>query len=141
MSDESRVSKPPRPRRRRTATESLLQIVLIMDAFLVFFVTLTAFGLKALPPAQAFTGGAILIVLLAVTAGLVRYRWGIWLGWVLQAVILATGFVLPLMFLVGGGFVGLWVYCFVKARDIDRRRAAFEAQLAASEPSTESESS
>ena len=49
----------------------------------------------------------------------------------LQVALLATGFIIPIMFVIGAGFVALWVYCFVKARDLDRQRAALEAQLAA----------
>jgi hypothetical protein len=105
--------------------------VLILEAAMLFFATLTVFGLKALEPVPAFVGGGLLILATAVTSGLVRWRWGVWLGWVLQVVILATGFLIPMMFVVGGGFVVLWVWCFVRARDIDRQRAAFEAQLAA----------
>ena len=60
LSSAKRVSKPRRP---RSATESLLSIVLALEAILVFFVTLTAFGLKALEPVPAFVGGAVLIVL------------------------------------------------------------------------------
>jgi hypothetical protein len=126
----------PRPRRRRTTTEALLSIVLILEAVLFFFVTLTAFGLKALEPLPAFLGGGIFIVVLVITSRLVRYRWGVWFGWVLQLAILATGFLLPLMFVVGAGFVALWVYCFVRARDIDRQRAALEARLAEQDPTT-----
>ena len=124
----SRVTKP---RRRRTTTEALLSIVLILEASLLFFVTLTVFGLKALEPLPAFVGGGIFIVLLVVASRLVRYRWGVWFGWVLQVALLATGFLIPIMFVVGAGFVAIWVYCFVKARDLDRQRAALEAQFAA----------
>ena len=125
------VSKPAKPRRRRSTTESLLSIVLILEAALLFFATLTIFGLKALAPLPAFLGGGIFILLLVITSQLVGYRWGVWLGWVLQAALIATGFLIPIMFVVGAGFVALWVYCFVKARDVDRQRAAIEAHLAA----------
>lgn len=121
-----------RVRRRRSTTESLLSIVLILEAAMLFFATLTIFGLKALEPVPAFVGGGLLILVTAITSGLVRWRWGVWLGWVIQAVIVATGFLIPIMFVVGGGFAVLWVWCFLRARDIDRQRAAYESQLAAS---------
>jgi hypothetical protein len=124
--------KARRPRRAKSTTESLLSIVLILEATILFFTTLTVFGLKALPPALAFGGGGLLIAVLVVTSLLVRWRWGVWLGWVLQAAILATGFLVPIMFLVGGGFVALWIWCFVRARDIDRRRAEFLASSGSS---------
>lgn len=112
-----------RPRRLRSTTESLLSIVLGLEAVLMFFVTLTAFGLKALPPVTAFAGGGALLVVLVVTAGLLRYRWGVWLGWVLQAVLLATGILLPVMYFIAAGFVAIWIYCFVKGRQIDHQRS------------------
>lgn len=114
----------PRPRRVRSTTESLLSIALGLEAALVFFVMLTVFGVRALPAAAAFLGGLALIVALVLVGGLVRYRWGIWLGWVLQAVLIAIGLVLPVMYAVGAGFVAIWVFCFVKGRQIDRARAA-----------------
>jgi len=128
----SRVTKP---RRRRTTTEALLSIVLILEASLLFFVTLTVFGLKALEPVPAFVGGGIFIVLLVVASRLVRYRWGVWFGWVLQVALLATGFLIPIMFVIAAGFVAIWVYCFVKARELDQQRAALEARPAAEDQS------
>ena len=116
----------PRPRRQRSTTESLLSIVLGLEAVLMFFVTLTAFGLKAVPPVTAFVGGGVLLLVLVLTAGLLRYRWGVWLGWVLQGVLIATGILLPIMFFIGAGFAGIWVYCFIKGRDIDRQRAQLQ---------------
>jgi len=99
-----------------------LSIVLVLEAMLMFFVTLAAFGLKALPPVTAFAGGGALIIALVIAAGLLRFDWGVWLGWALQGVLIATGFLLPVMFFIAAGFVALWVYCFVKGRQIDRAR-------------------
>ncbi len=115
-----------RPRRQRSITESLLSVALGLEAILVFFVTLTAFGLKALPPATAFIGGAALIVALVLAAALLRFSWGVWLGWVLQVALLATGFILPIMFFIGAGFVALWIFCFVKARQLTNQRSPEE---------------
>ncbi len=121
----------PRPIRRvRSTTETLLSIVLLLEAALLFFVTLTVFGIKALPPAAAFLGGGALIAALIMTGRVLRYRWGVWIGWALQAVLIATGLVLTAMYFVALGFIAIWVYCFVKGRQIDRQRAAL-----ANEPS------
>lgn len=119
--------KPPRPRRLRSVSESLLSIVLGLEAVLMFFVMLTAFGVRALPPAVAFGGGIALIVALLFSGRLLRYPWGVWVGWALQAVLIALGIVLPVMFFIGTGFTAIWVYCFVKGRQIDiAKRAAQE---------------
>lgn len=115
------TEQSPGMRRERTATESLLSIVLGLEAALMFFVTVTAFGLKVLEPGWAFGGGAVLFVLFIVAAWLVRYRFGVWLGWGLQIVLIATGIVMTLMYFIGAGFAALWVFCFVTARRLDRR--------------------
>ncbi len=112
-------------KRERSATESLLSIALALEAIVVFFVTLTAFGLKALEPLPAFLGGAALILALVLTARLVRYPWGIGLGWLLQAVLLATGILLPVMYFVAAIFIGIWVFCFVKGNQLDAAKAAY----------------
>jgi hypothetical protein len=121
MSEAGRAAS--RPRRQRTTSESLLSIVLGLEAALMFFVILTAFGLKAVPPVTAFAGGGALLVALVLTAGLLRFRWGVWLGWALQAVLIATGILLPVMYFIAAGFVAIWVYCFIKGRQIDAARS------------------
>jgi hypothetical protein len=110
-------------RRERSTTESLLSIVLMLEAFLVFFAALTAFGLDLLPAGVALGGGGALIVLIALDGRLVRYQWGVWLGWALQLALVALGLLLPLMYLIGAGFLALWIFCFTKGRSIDRARA------------------
>lgn len=113
-----------KPRRTRSVSESLLSIVLGLEAILVFFVMLAAFGLKATVPEVAFAGGIGLIAVLLVAAAVLRFRWGVWLGWVLQAVLVATGILLPVMYVIGAGFAAIWIYCFVKGRQIDHQRTS-----------------
>lgn len=115
------TERAPRARRERTATESLLSIVLGLEAALMFFVTVTAVGLKALDTVWAVGGGTLLFVLFIVAAWLVRYPYGVWLGWLLQAALIATGMVMTLMYFIGAGFAALWVYCFITALRLDRR--------------------
>jgi hypothetical protein len=122
------VSRSRRARRARTVTESLLSIVLLLEAFVLFFASLTVFGLKVLEPAlpawAALVGGGVFIVVVLVTTAVLRYPWGVAIGWVLQAALIAVGFLAPMMFLVGAGFALFWIYCFTRGRRIDRDRAA-----------------
>lgn len=115
-------------KRARSTTESLLSIVLLLEAFLVFFAALTAFGLESLPAPVALGGGAGFIVLLVLVGRLVRYPWGVWLGWALQAALIALGLLLPLMYIIGAGFLALYAYCYVTGRSIDRARALIESE-------------
>ncbi len=124
MTEPRRV---PRPRRQRSLTESLLTIVLALEAVLVFFVALTVFGLHALPPLAAFGGGVALVLLLALATRIVRYAWGVWVGWALQVVLIASGILLPVLYIVAAVFVAMWIFCFVRARQIDRANSSHPA--------------
>jgi hypothetical protein len=118
------VSEPAarvgRVKRERSATESLLSITLALEGCLVFFAALAAFALKVVEPAVALGGGALFIALLAVCGRLLRNPIGVWLGWVLQFALIAVGILLPLMYVIGAGFLALWIFCFVKGRSLDR---------------------
>jgi hypothetical protein len=130
-------------RRERGVTESLLSIVLALEAVLVFFVTLVAYGLKVVSPGVAFGGGAVLFVVLILAGRLTRYPAGVWFGWVLQVVLIAIGVLIPLMYFVGALFAALWIYCFVRARIIERQKAEFAAATSSfpTTPPTEGEPS
>lgn len=120
----SAADVPARQRRVRSVSESLLSIALGLEAALVFFIALTIFGLDLLPPLVALGGGAAFILVLLATAAMLRHPWAVWLGWALQVALLALGFLLPMLFVTGGIFVALWLYCFIMGRKLDRRNAA-----------------
>jgi hypothetical protein len=124
---EADGARPPRTRvrRDRSATESLLSIALLLEAVLVFFVVMVAYGLKVLPTGIVFGGGALLVVLLLVAGRLAGRPVGVWLGWVLQAALIALGILLPLMYFIGAIFTAIWIYCFVTGRRLDRQKAAY----------------
>lgn len=126
MSGSSSAQRVSKPRRRRSVTESLLSIVLILEACVLFFAGLVAFGLKVLEPAYpawvALPGAAVLIVIVLATTAVLRFPWGVAIGWVLQAALIALGILLPMMYVIGGGFALLWIYCFTRGRRIDASR-------------------
>jgi hypothetical protein len=123
-----------RVRRERSVTETLCSIVLGLEAAVVFFAALLAFGLRVLEPAWAFGGGAVAMVLIIALAGRLRHRWAVDAGWVVQAGLVASGFLLPVMFVVGLGFAGFYAYCVVQGTRIDRRKAAWAAEAASPDP-------
>jgi hypothetical protein len=135
VTDAGRASRPPRaprvrrPRRDRGARESLLSITLGLEAFMFFFPMLVVYGKHTLPAAVAFGGGIAAIVVLLLASRLTGSRAGVGFGWLLQAAILATGFIEPFMFVVGLVFLALWVFCFVKGGQLDRQNAARRAAL------------
>ncbi len=126
-------------RRPRSVTESLLSIVLVIEAVVLFFAGLVAFGLKVLEPAfpawVALPAAAVAILVLLATTRVVRFAWGIGFGWVLQAGLIALGLLLPVMYLVGAGFTLFWIFCFTRGRHIDAARSAPESSTPEGEPS------
>jgi Protein of unknown function (DUF4233) len=115
----------------RSARQSLGSIVLGSEIIVVFLAALVIWGLApteggfwGLPPWVALAAGGALILGLIATIALLRYPWGFVLGWVLQALILASGFLNPAMFFVGALFGGMWWYCMVAGARIDRERTA-----------------
>jgi hypothetical protein len=96
----------------------------VLEAIMFFFPMLVVFGKHTLPAGLAFGGGLTAIVVLALASRLTGSRAGVWFGWLLQAAILATGFIEPFMFVVGVVFLALWVFCFTKGAQLDRANAA-----------------
>ena len=130
------VTEQPSPpvRRRRGAAESLATIVLGFESLVAVLGGLVVYGLKALPepiaPWWGIVAGSTLAVLMIVTTRFTRHRWGIALGWALQAVVALGAFLVPAFALVALIFGGMYAYATIKGAAIDRRNA----QLAAEPP-------
>ena len=125
--DPSSTPAPARARRARGAEESLAQIVLGFESVIVFLGGLAAYGLGALPDAVpqwwGIVAGSILALLMIATTGLVRYRWGIALGWAWQLVVVLGAFLVPALALVGLIFGAMYAYATIKGGALDRRNA------------------
>jgi hypothetical protein len=119
--------KPVKPRRVRSLRETLGSIVLGFEVLVVFLGALVLFGLNALPAAVALGGGAALIVLMIVAVGLLRSPVGVWLGWAIQLIVVAAGFLVPAFFIVGAIFTAMWAYCMIMGARLDRNNQAARA--------------
>ena len=117
------------PVRIRGASESLLSIVLVLEAIVVVFVMTTVFGLRLVPGGVAFLGGTVLFLALILVARVVRTPVGRLFGWALQVILVLLGLVISLMYVIGALFFALWIYCFFVGRRLDRRNAGFRSQL------------
>ena len=120
--------------RSNSVRQNLGAIVLGFEAVVMFFAALVIFGLKALPAPVALIGGAVLCLLLLANTVLLRYTWGYALGWALQGVIALACILVPLLSIVAAIFIGLWIYCMVKGKQIDRANAAAAASASAASP-------
>ena len=114
----------PRARRGgpRSVKRSLASIVLGFETIVVFLAALVTFGLSSLPPVVALGGGALLVLALVALIGLLRYSWSYPIGWALQAIVIATGFITPAMFFVGALFAAMWAYCMINGTRIDNQK-------------------
>lgn len=109
--------------------KALASIVMGFELIIVVLIGLTLFGLGTLDPrVLGLIIGGVLGLVTIVGLGLMRVgRAGIITGWVLHVLMLATGFLIPMAFFVGGIFTALWIYCMIKGAQIDRDRAAWIA--------------
>ncbi|MCX7522233.1 DUF4233 domain-containing protein [Microbacterium sp. STN6] len=105
----------------RSAQRSLAQIVLGFELVVVFLGALVVFGLKAAPAAWALGGGAALIVVMAATIGLLRYRWAYVIGWLVQLAVIAGGILVPMLYIVGVIFTAIWTWCMITGARLDRQ--------------------
>ena len=84
-------------------------------------------------------GAGAFIVLLVATTAVLRYRWGVVIGWVWQAALIACGILMPLMYAIGVGFALLWIWCFNRGRRIDAARTSGAANRPATDPDPSNE--
>ena len=114
-------------RRKRPAKPQFTQTILVLEAVLVFFATLVAYGLRLAEPAAIWWVGGTLSLTLIVLSGVMARPGGYIAGSVVQGLVLAVGFFVPMMFVVGGIFVVLWVVALRLGGRIDRERAEYDA--------------
>ena len=96
--------------------------VLIMEIFIMGFALLLA---KDLPDTRGLIFGGVIALLAFLSAGMLRRKSGWILGWIVQILMVAYGFVVFTMFFLGALFLGLWVAAIVVGRKGEAARAAF----------------
>jgi Protein of unknown function (DUF4233) len=109
----------------RAPRRTLAAATVSIEAFVVFFAGLVAKDLSSLSTGAAlglFSGLAVACLL---TAGLLRRAWGYAFGWAVQAAVVASGFLVPVMFFLGGVFAVLWWLALSQGARIEREREAY----------------
>ncbi len=96
--------------------------VLGLEAIVLLLVVPVAVTIFGVDPGVGIAAGVALIVLCIVAiAGLGR-GWGYPLGWVVQLLAIALGFVVPAMFVLGAIFALLWYLALRIARQVEADR-------------------
>ncbi|WP_413450662.1 DUF4233 domain-containing protein [Georgenia phoenicis] len=114
-------------RPRRSARALFTATLLLSEALVVLFAGLVAYGLRLVPVPALLGGGAALAVWAVVAGALVRRGTvGYVLGSLLQLALIATGFVVPMMFGIGGVFAVLWLVSLRVGGQIDAERVERE---------------
>ncbi|MEY2698461.1 MAG: hypothetical protein RL720_417 [Actinomycetota bacterium] len=117
------IVSTPRPPRRRSAQASLGQVVLGFELIVVGLASLTIFGLGALPPVLALGGGAAVCLLMLATIGLMtKYKWAFILGWIIQLIIVLSGFAVTMLFLIGAIFAAIWTFAMTSGAKLDSQK-------------------
>lgn len=99
--------------------------ILAFELFVVFFACLVAYGLRPIPVVDIAIGGGGIIVLAMIAMGLLRLRIGYLLGHIVQLALIASGLVVPMMYLVGVLFAAAWGYGLYAGGRVDREKAAY----------------
>jgi hypothetical protein len=99
----------------------LARSVLVMEIFIMGFALLLA---KDLPDSRGLTYGAVIALLAFLSLGTLKKKIGWILGWIVQFLMIAYGFVVFTMFFLGAIFLGLWVTAIVVGRKGEAARAA-----------------
>jgi len=104
--------------------------VLVLEALAVLLSIAPTVVLTAVPAAWVAGGAVALAALGIAVAGSLGRPSAYAAGFAVQLLVLATGFVLPAMFVVGVVFSGLWVAAFVLGRRMEADKARWAADAA-----------
>lgn len=107
---------------------TLCSSTLIGEAFVVLFAALVAMQLSHVSAATIWTVSGIAMLLCVLLCGMITRPGAVAIGWALQLGLIASGVVLPTMYVLGVVFAGLW-WCSVHyGRKIDEIKAARAAE-------------
>ncbi len=100
------------------ATRGTLAAILCLESLVVMLVprtiAQTSTGLNATKTTLLIT----LAVLLVLAGFMLKRKWGVGVGSVLQLAVLATGVLVGVMFFVGAIFIAIWLWVLTMRRDL-----------------------
>ncbi|MFJ3956781.1 DUF4233 domain-containing protein [Arthrobacter sp. NPDC090010] len=131
--------RPGTPKKARSVKVTFASTVLVLEAFVMFFAALVIFGLRKSDPSAPVLlwVGIGLSILMILACAFLRKAWGVGLGWIIQILLIATGFLEPMMFLIGVLFAIAWWYGLRAGSRIDaeqRQRDMEQARWEAEHP-------
>jgi len=120
----------------RSPRRGMCAAILSLEAIALGLTTPVMISVADVSVGRALVIGLGLALACVVLAGLLRSEWAYAAGWAIQVGAVALGFVIPLMFVLGGIFALLWGMGYFLGRKIERERAeAFALHAEAREAS------
>jgi hypothetical protein len=121
----------------RSPRRGMCAAILSLEAIALGLTTPVMISVADVPAGRAVLIGLGLAVACVVLAGLLRSEWAYAAGWAIQVGAVALGFVIPLMFVLGGIFALLWGMGDFLGRKIEREREEAYALHAEARESTD----
>ncbi|MYW34792.1 DUF4233 domain-containing protein [Streptomyces sp. SID2119] len=109
---------------------TLCASTLLGEFFVIGFAGLVAMKLDDVSQAAVWTVCGAGMVLSLLLCGMLGRPGGVQLGWALQVALVLSGFVVPMMFILGLVFGGLWWASIHYGRKIDEAKARWADQRA-----------
>lgn len=118
------VSDAPGRNTERSPRRGMCAAVLCLEAIALSLTTPVMITIAGVPVRTALVVGLGLAVLCLLLAGMLRASWAYALGYAVQVAAVGLGFVISMMFLLGGIFALLWTAADFLGRKIEREKAA-----------------
>ncbi|MEU3476906.1 DUF4233 domain-containing protein [Streptomyces sp. NPDC033754] len=110
---------------------TLCSSTLIGEFFVIGFAGLVAMKDDTLAMATVWTVCGVAMVLSVLLCGMITRPGGVQLGWALQIGLIASGFFVPVMFVLGAAFAVLWWASVHYGRKVDGIKERWAASQAA----------
>lgn len=110
--------------RERSPRRGMCAAILCLEAIALGLTTPVLVKVADVAVGTALVVGLGLAVACLLLAGMLRREWAYVAGWLVQVAAVGLGFVIPLMFVLGGIFALLWGTADFLGRKIERERAA-----------------
>ena len=108
----------------RSPRRGMCAAILSLEAIALGLTTPVMITVADVPTGTALAIGLGLMLACLLLAGMLRGEVAYWLGWGVQAAAIGLGFVVPIMFALGGVFAMLWGAAYFLGLKIERERAA-----------------
>lgn len=108
----------------RSPRRGMCAAVLALEAIVLGLTTPVMIAISGVDTRSALMVGLGLMGACLLVAGMLRSEAAYLVGWAVQIAAIALGFVVPMMFVLGGVFAILWGAAYFLGRKIERERAA-----------------